>query len=300
MTFRPLQHFTIARLEQNAGRPPRLDWLPLAKLGVDDDYQRTITAIGMKTISRIAANFRWARFSPLIVVRNGADRFAIIDGQHRATAALSQGFDKVPCYIVEVSPLEAAQVFAAVNGMVTPMSALALYKAALAGEEPWAMAIARSCQAAGITPLLYPVQRKLQKPCHTMALGTLRNEYLRRGEAHVTAALKLLMAFADMHLPGALNATAIQRVLKFFTDRPHYVERVDILIAHARGRNFGLSGDGEIEMLLARAIASTKVGNLTAEVRALDDRHYKPAQIAATLKLPYAEVNRILAGEGKA
>ncbi|MFT3673525.1 ParB N-terminal domain-containing protein [Aestuariivirga sp.] len=41
---------------------------------------------------------------------------ASINGQHRAAAALSLGYERVPCAIVDAQAEEAASVFAAVNG----------------------------------------------------------------------------------------------------------------------------------------------------------------------------------------
>ena len=88
------------------GRPPKLDFLPLSKLRIDDGYQRDVSPRGLRTIATIHNDFDWNRFAPLIVARvPGGDLHVIIDGQHRSTAALLRGYELVPCAIVEASAL---------------------------------------------------------------------------------------------------------------------------------------------------------------------------------------------------
>ena len=68
------------------GHPPKLEWLALADLRVDPSYQRGITKMGLRTITKIVTAFEWSLFSPLIVAPvPGTSSYAMIDGQHRAT-----------------------------------------------------------------------------------------------------------------------------------------------------------------------------------------------------------------------
>jgi hypothetical protein len=195
----------------SAGRPPKLDFLPLAKLRIDDTYQRSIERKGLATIVRICNEFDWNRFAPLIVARipGKEELYAIIDGQHRATAALLRGFDLVPCAVVEASVLEQPAIFAAVNGNVTPITIFQLFKAARAAKVPWAVAVDQVCAEAGIVPLLYPKAKREIKPFETMAIGTLRQNIIRFGESDVAAALKLAKINPNAAEPGFWNSTAI-------------------------------------------------------------------------------------------
>jgi hypothetical protein len=194
-----------------AGRPPTLDFLPLAKLRIDDSYQRTIERKGLATIVRICNEFDWNRFAPLIVARIAGkdEHYAVIDGQHRATAALLRGFDLVPCAIVDASELEQPAIFAAVNGNVTPVTIFQLFKAARAAKAPWAVAIDQVCADAGIIPLLYPKARREIKPFETMAIGTLRQQIIRFGESDVAAALKRARQQPRAAEPGFWNSALI-------------------------------------------------------------------------------------------
>lgn len=195
----------------SAGRPPKLDFLSLAKLRVDDTYQRRIERNGIATIVRICNEFDWRRFAPLIVARvpGPEEIYAIIDGQHRATAALLRGFDRVPCCIVEASALEQPAIFAAVNGNVTPVTIFQLFKAARVAKAGWAVAIDQVCAEVGIVPLVYPKSRKKLEPFETMAIGTLRQAIIRFGETDVTAALNLARKNPNAAEPGFWSSGAI-------------------------------------------------------------------------------------------
>lgn len=199
------------------GNPPRMEWLNISTLRVDPSYQRPIVRRGLATIRQIVAGFEWARFSPLIVAPvPGAKLFTVIDGQHRATAALICGYDRVPCSIVDVAADQAARIFAAVNGTVTPMSILALFKAARIAGEPWALGIDRACSAAGVEPLTYPVSRLNMKPRQTQSLGTLRQLVERFGEYVLAGALKAESQTAGANEPGHFSSGVIRAAVERF------------------------------------------------------------------------------------
>lgn len=297
--FSHLSELPISKVEQNAGKPPSLEWLPLSQLGVDDEYQRPINSRGIKTIERIAAEFRWSRFSPVIVTPVGADKFAVIDGQHRATAALSQGFERVPCYIVSVNPQEAASVFAAVNGVVTPMSAQAVFKAARAGGEKWAVEIDKACSKAGVRPLTFPLRKSRMKTGDTLAIGTLRGIHQRHGVKHLTVTLRCLMAFQDSQILGAITSSTLNRCSKYFTNRPDWVAQIDEVVAACRGLNLLTETDEHIEKLIKRRVGDGRSSpqgrsEITERIRDLHNRRFSAGMIASTLRIPYAEIERTL------
>lgn len=74
-------------LPGGVGGDPEIGFVPIDKLVIDDTYQRSIEKRGWANISRIANDFDWSKFSPLMVARLDDGRFAIVDGQHRAHAA---------------------------------------------------------------------------------------------------------------------------------------------------------------------------------------------------------------------
>jgi hypothetical protein len=47
-------------------------------------------------------------------------QFAIVDGQHRTTAAIRRGQKEVPCQVVQADRAKQAAAYAAVDGNITP------------------------------------------------------------------------------------------------------------------------------------------------------------------------------------
>lgn len=218
-----------------AGRPPRLDFLPLAQLRIDDSYQRRIEGRGLQTIVRICNEFDWRRFTPLMVARIAGKQelYAIIDGQHRATAALLRGFDRVPCAIVDAQLDEQPAIFAAINGNVTPVTIFQLFKAARAAKAEWARDIDEACETGGIVPLLYPKSKANIRPFETMAIGTLRRSIMRFGKEQVGRAIKAATAEPGADQPGFWNSGAIDRAVfehRAQLNKPVVVKKDDVTI----------------------------------------------------------------------
>lgn len=172
--------------------PPQLLWVEIAALRVDDTYQRPIMKRGWRQIEWIAENFNWASFQPVLVSRIEGGLFALIDGQHRAHAALLAGFDTIPALCVEVDQVQQAAAFARVNGNVTQITQQAMFKAALAAGEMWAVESDRAVSEAGCTLMRYMKSGAERKPGEVFQIGMVR-EMVRNGEAEaVTAGLDAL------------------------------------------------------------------------------------------------------------
>lgn len=101
----------------DVGPLPDLAWLPVEKLDVDPAYQRTLdTPRSRALVARIAAAFRWARFQAILAAPAAPDRWLIIDGQHRVTAARQIGLARVPAVVIPVlTTAEQAAAFVGAN-----------------------------------------------------------------------------------------------------------------------------------------------------------------------------------------
>jgi hypothetical protein len=110
-----------------------------ASHGCGEGFRRHATNLNRRHVDRIARAFSWSCFAPVVVSPVAGGKFAIIDGQHRTTAATLVGFDSVPCQIVIAAKEEQAAAFKAINGTTTPISVMALHAAALVACEPWAV-----------------------------------------------------------------------------------------------------------------------------------------------------------------
>jgi hypothetical protein len=193
----------------SAGAAPMLQWLKITDLVVDPAYQRPIVGKGRQNVDRIARAFSWSCFAPVVVSPVAGGKFAIIDGQHRTTAATLVGFDSVPCQIVIAAKEEQAAAFKAINGTTTPISIMALHAAALVACEPWAVQIAHVCACAQVELLRYPVPTDKQAPGQTMAVGAIAQCLKRYGEATLITALQCVTQTSN-NQPGALSARTIK------------------------------------------------------------------------------------------
>lgn len=200
------------------GPAPQLDWIAIHRLVVSDSYQRPITGAGRLNIRRIAERFQWSRFSPVIVAPIEGGRFAIIDGQHRTTAAAIIGIESVPCQIVLATPGEQAEAFTAINGAVTRVTRLALHRAAVAAGDPAALAIERVTTAAGVTVLSYPKSELNQEPGETMAIGAISDALRNYGEEAVILGLRCTMGERN-RVRGGLSATIVAAAIPFVAQK---------------------------------------------------------------------------------
>lgn len=253
------------------GEKPALLWLPVKDLRVDETYQRLVTARGLNTIAHIARHFSWSKFQAVIVAPvTGAGLWTIIDGQHRCLAATVCRIREVPCMVVDVQSSEAAKIFAAVN-TVTPMTILALFKASRIAGEAWAVEIDRVCKGAGIEPLVYPVSKTNMKPFQTLAIGTIRREIARSGGEIVKAALSSECKRDGASTPGYFDSKTISQA-----------------VMRHRG---GSAKGGHIH--LGGPLDAPAAAGLDARIEERLRRGHLPSLIAAVLKCPYSDIERV-------
>ena len=211
------------------GPAPMLEWVRIDKLVVDDTYQRPLTPTGVKNIRRIAEAFRWSHFAPAIIAPIEGGRFAVIDGQHRVTAAAACGFDAVPCQIIIADMAEQARAFRAVNGVVTKMSRMAIHAAAVAGGDPAALILDEACRTAGVTLLRYPVQASEQKPGQTHAVQACATCLNRYGRDTLITALQCVTE-TENNQPGMLTGPLIKALCEVLNGTPRWRDAGEALL----------------------------------------------------------------------
>lgn len=160
-------------LKGEVGAKPKLLFLPISSLVIDPVYQREVGVQGRKNIRKIANEFRWSRFEPVIVAPIASGFFAIINGQHRAMGARLRGLSEVPCAIVEADPIEQAAAFAAINGNITAITSMQLHHAAVAAGDKNAVGLDRACGSAGVKICRYPIPASNMKVGDTLAATAL-------------------------------------------------------------------------------------------------------------------------------
>jgi hypothetical protein len=203
---------TPRRAPDECGPAPQQMWLPIAQLVVDPRYQREITKQGRSNVRRIAASFHWKYFSAVVVAPVPGGQYAIVDGQHRSTAAALCGHPAVPCQVIFADVNEQAQAFSAINGAVTRVHNLAMHKAAVAAGDKDALAIEKAAAAAGVQVLRFPVSELNQLPGQTMAIGAIRDCLREFGREAVVLGLRGVTETSNA-VKGGLNATIVRAIV---------------------------------------------------------------------------------------
>ena len=257
------------------GPAPMLEWVRIDKLVVDDTYQRPLTPTGVKNIRRIAEAFRWSHFAPAIIAPIEGGRFAVIDGQHRVTAAAACGFDAVPCQIIIADMAEQARAFRAVNGVVTKMSRMAIHAAAVAGGDPAALILDEACRTAGVTLLRYPVQASEQKPGQTHAVQACAMCLDRYGRDTLITALQCVTE-TENNQPGMLTGPLIKALCEVLAGTPAWLDAGEKLL-----RAFD-----EIDLISAVDDAGTAVAKTRGLSRTTALANILRERLAAELPVP--------------
>lgn len=191
------------------GPAPMLEWIKTDRFVVDATYQREIGKRGKLNIQHIAENFDWSKFAPVIVAPVEGGRYAIVDGQHRTTAAMLRGVEKVPCQIVQADRAQQAAAYAAVNGNVTKTTPHQLFHAKLAAADEAAIALEEVCRAGGVTILRRNLVQAKMGVGETQAVGALSRCLRTYGRNTLITALQCITETAHGN-PGFVRATVIE------------------------------------------------------------------------------------------
>lgn len=112
--------------------------VPKEQLLIDHDYQRTPSALKIKTMAK---NWSWAKCGALAVAQRSDGTKFVIDGQHRQNAALLRAdITTLPCLLYEaLSVAQEAEAFLAINTHRKPMLAIEKLNALYVTKDPVAM-----------------------------------------------------------------------------------------------------------------------------------------------------------------
>ena len=268
MTIRPIEAAEFRAPDvHNPGPAPSLLWIPIEQLVVDESYQRRITKSGREAVQRIVDGFSWPMFSPVIVAPVEGGRYAIVDGQHRTTAAAVCGIEQVPCQVVQADRRGQARAFAAVNGNVTKITSLQVYRAAVEAGDGWAVDVDAVCRGAGLTVLRYPIQATSpRRPRHsTMAIRPIQEMISRHGKDHAARVLGGIAGTAlgddpaafGIHWLGAVSSVVAERsdpdaAVRAFLDD---LDAGEAMLAARRSSGHGISLTEALTIELRRRLS---------------------------------------------
>lgn len=213
----------------NPGAVPSFHWLETSVLVVDDTYQREIGKRGAANVRLIAENFEWSKFAPVIVAAVEGGRFAIVDGQHRTTAAMLRGIKEVPCQIIVADRKEQAAAFAAVNGSVTKTTAQQVFHARLTSSDKYTVEIQKVCEAAGICIVRTNLLQSKLKVGETMAIGAITRCVGKFGRDTVISALQCITQTSDGNA-GFARASIIEGLCIALKELPLWRESGERLL----------------------------------------------------------------------
>lgn len=218
----PLQPF-------DPGPAPMVQWIEIEKLIVDDSYQREIGRRGAANIRLIAESFDWSKFAPVIVAPVESGMFAIVDGQHRTTAAMLRGLKSVPCQVVQADRAKQAAAYAAVNGNVTKTTPQQLYHAKLAAGEPNARELEEVCQAADVRIIRRNLVLARMQTGETQAVGALARCLRDFGRDTLITALQCITRTADGNA-GFVRATIVEGLCETLSRNQHWRDAGEALL----------------------------------------------------------------------
>lgn len=284
-SLRPLDDLKFASRPvpaKHLGKPAEFQWIEISRLRVDPDYQRHILDSGRANIRRMIEEFSWLKFGTLVVSSRPGGVYAVIDGQHRATAAkLHGGIEAVPCLIHKASVQEEAWAFFATNGNVTRVHALQSFRARVAAGDKAARNLVDICNSCGVVLAGYP--KADLEPGETMALGTIQSIVKRLGADVLVASCKLLRR-ADS--TAGLAAAAIAGVAETLAKRPEWKCRATELGDRLARPDFAATFLGK-----ALARKATHGGPLWVNFAAV-----LTTTITATLQAGGQDMRRLMAG----
>lgn len=228
-----------ARPSADLGPKPEFLWMPIEWLFVDATYQRAMASgKSRRLVRKIVDEFCWSRFTPITVTPLDWERgrFAVVDGQHRAAAAILHPMvTEVPAWVVDAPDVRAqAATFVGINADRNGMTVMQLFKAQIAAGDSAAVQVETLCARAGITIAFHLSNGSRELPPRTtMAVSTIRKLIAKHGEGTVLLALSTL-AEAYRDAPNQLRGQIIQAMVTLFVEHGERIDRERLVAAIAQ------------------------------------------------------------------
>lgn len=230
------------KLNPQLGRMPTLQFCRPAELRIDPSYQRDVSnGSSQALIRKIAQHWNWDLCQPLVVARRTdfVDRLFVIDGQHRLEAARLRGdVDQLPCVIVNYANAEdEAASFVHLNQQRRPLTALELFRAAVASNDTQAAGIVQAMTESGLS--LAPHGNFISwKPGMVANIGGIERAWKVHGETSSRAGMRALaeafggqvLRYAGSIFPGIVAVCADEMVKTSRFDEARF-ERFQTMLA---------------------------------------------------------------------
>lgn len=246
-------------INMHTGAQPRLDWVPISKIRVDDAYQRQIK---QSRVSQILRDFNWAHFQPVMLAEHEDGTFTVFDGQHRVEAARQHPNVKdVPAAIVSFDEgYQEAGAFIGVNVNRSSITNIERYYAGIEAGDAEMMAVCSALDEAGCE--VVEAGKYTPAPNRTAAVSSVNRAIKLYGETAVTAACLTIRKAWPRDNRG-LNGSLIVCLARIYRHNRKFID-ADRMIQKLVSKNRVL--------LVSDAEALRKIGggdNMAALTRAL-------------------------------
>lgn len=171
-------------------RRPKLKWVPLSFLFVDERYQRELHNDRLR---RMTVEFDPTRLTPLTVSKRSDTQYAIILGQHRYEMLAALGWRTAPSMVHEgLTPQEESELFDREKADRQELSQLDVWKSELFRREEPTFTINTIVEEEGFAI------RNSTYPDAIRAVGSLRRIYTRHGAEGLRTVLRAIAPWESM------------------------------------------------------------------------------------------------------
>lgn len=208
----------------------RMALVRVSELAVDRRYQRRTSEQSRARIRRIIADFSWPKFGAIAVTEVHDGLYAIIDGQHRAIAALLLDVDAVPAVIAQGDVAAQANDFVGINATRTAVASIDKFRAKVAAGDEVAVEVDNMLRELGISADVAAGAGIRHK--ETRAVATLEKLQKRLGRGVVFTTLETMLDAQpgqnNLLTSFAIEATAI--VISRMIDAGRDLSRLDTVL----------------------------------------------------------------------
>lgn len=205
--YRPIVALDEKVVGNIPGAAPEIQFLEPRQLVINDDYQREISKAGRRQIKKMASGWDWASFkAPSVARTEDPNLFEVVDGQHTAIAAATNGnIPFLPCLIMGAETLaQKASGFLGINQSRIALTPAAIYAAQVAAQDDAAIMVECAMSDAKVTLLALPPAKGVYMVGDTMAIGTMLTIARARGQDRLTTLLRIGVAARAMPISSAL------------------------------------------------------------------------------------------------
>lgn len=230
----------MTHINLETGPKPRLDWVDVKSIRIDENYQRSLKK---SRVAQILRDFDWAHFQPVMLAEHPDGTFTVYDGQHRVEAVRQHPkISAVPAAIVAFrESWQEAGAFIGVNVNRSQITNIERYYAGLEAGDADMMAVCAVLEEAGCE--VVEAGRYLPAPNKTAAVSSVNRAIKTYGHGPVTRACQTLRQ-AWPKDARALNGSLIVCLSRLFRhNKTMTVERMaEKLVSKNRAI---LTGDAE-------------------------------------------------------